>query len=105
SGPYRTRAGHDLNYQAMSGVLDLTRGPDGRPLMPGMQLGDLGGGVGAIVAVLAAVHARDATGEGQHCDVSMVDGLVSWLAIHAARFFATGAAPAPGHDTLMGRHP
>jgi alpha-methylacyl-CoA racemase len=105
-GPYRDRAGHDLNYMAVGGALGVTGTPDGTVAMPGVQVGDLGGGaMSACIAILAALRHRDRTGEGQHCDVSMTDGIVSWLSIHAARWFAEGDVPGPGTLHLNGRHP
>src|SRR5579864_5025329 len=79
-GPYRDRAGHDLNYMAIGGGLGITGTADGTLAMPGVQVGDLGGGaMSAAIAILAALQHRNQTGEGQHCDVSMLDGIVSWL--------------------------
>jgi crotonobetainyl-CoA:carnitine CoA-transferase CaiB-like acyl-CoA transferase len=105
-GPYRDRAGHDLNYMAIAGALGITGTGDGRVAMPGVQVGDLGGGaMSAAIAILAALQHRSRTGEGQHCDVSMLDGIVSWLSIHAARYFHDGEVPGPGTLHLNGRHP
>ena len=105
-GPYRERAGHDLNYLALSGVLGMTGTRDGQLAIPGVQIGDLGGGaLGATVAILAALHAREQTGAGQHCDVSMVDGLVSWLSLHLGLYFADQRSPGPAQQLLSGRYP
>jgi alpha-methylacyl-CoA racemase len=105
-GPYRDRVGHDLNYAAVAGVLLLGGTADGAPAMPGLQVGDLGGGaLHAALAIMVALHYAARTGEGQHCDVSMVDGLISWAAVHAAQLFATGEAPHPGDGRLTGRYP
>jgi crotonobetainyl-CoA:carnitine CoA-transferase CaiB-like acyl-CoA transferase len=105
-GPYRDRAGHDLNYMAIGGALGITGTVDGEVAMPGVQVGDLGGGaMSATIAILAALHHRERTGEGQHCDVSMLDGIVSWLSMHAGRFFHDGEVPGPGTLHLNGRHP
>jgi alpha-methylacyl-CoA racemase len=105
-GPFRDRAGHDLNYAAVAGVLMLGGTADGVPAMPGLQVGDLGGGaLHAALAIMVALHQAGRTGHGQHCDVSMVDGLVSWAGIHASQFFANGEAPGPGNGLLTGRYP
>ena len=105
-GPYRDRAGHDLNYAALAGVLSLTASASGDPAMPGVQAGDLGGGaLHAAVAILAALHQRMRTGKGQRCDVAMLDGLVSWMAPNAALYFAGAGVPGPNTLTLNGRHP
>ena len=105
-GPYRLRAGHDLNYAALSGALSLQGDADGVPAMPGLQVGDLGAGaLHAAVAILAALHQRDRTGRGQHCDIAMLDGLVGWMAYNAATVFAGGAVPRAGQTLLNGRYP
>ena len=106
TGPYVDRAGHDINYIALAGVLGFTGTRDGDVAMPGVQIGDIGGGgMSAAIAILAALHHRDRTGRGQRCDVSMLDGAVSWLSIHAGRFFSDGISPLPGTSHLNGRHP
>ncbi|MFN2389486.1 MAG: CaiB/BaiF CoA transferase family protein [Actinomycetota bacterium] len=105
-GPRAGVAGHDLNYIGHAGVLGITGERGGPPVIPGVQIGDLaGGGMAAVIAILAALHKRDATGEGDFCDVSMLDGLVSWLTIHAAAFVATGEAPRRGEMPLSGLYP
>jgi crotonobetainyl-CoA:carnitine CoA-transferase CaiB-like acyl-CoA transferase len=105
-GPYRHHAGHDLNYAAVAGVLLLGGTVDAAPAMPGLQVGDLGGGaLHAALAIMVALHHAGRTGEGQHCDISMVDGLISWASVHASQLFATGAAPQPGKGVLTGRYP
>ena len=105
-GPFRDRAGHDLNYAAVAGVLMLGGTESVGPAMPGLQVGDLGGGaLDAALAIMIALHSAVRTGRGQHCDISMVDGLVSWTAVHASQLFASGEAPAPGEGMLTGRYP
>lgn len=106
TGPYRDRAGHDLNYAALAGALSLSASPSGVPAMPGLQTGDLGAGaLHAAVAILAALHQRSRSGRGQHCDIAMLDGLVSWLTPHAALYFADGEVPRANALTLNGRNP
>ncbi len=74
--------------------------------MPGLQVGDLGAGaLHAALAIMMALHHAARTGRGQHCDVSMVDGLISWAAVHASQLFATGEVPGPGDGRLTGRYP
>ena len=102
-GPFRDRAGHDLNYLARVGVLGLTGDADGPPVQAAGQIADLGGGaLMAAFGILAALRERDRTGEGQIVDVSMADGALSWLAMVAARFFADGTAPRRGGIELGG---
>jgi crotonobetainyl-CoA:carnitine CoA-transferase CaiB-like acyl-CoA transferase len=106
TGPYRTKAGHDLTYLALSGVLSLVGTTTGELAIPGVQLGDIGGGAqSAVIAILSALIARQRDGVGQWCDVSMVDGLVSWLSVHAAVALERGESPRAGDELLTGQHP
>jgi alpha-methylacyl-CoA racemase len=103
-GPYRDRAGHDIDYLALGGLLGLTgAGPDAPPVQAAGQIADLGGGaLMAAFGIMAALRERDVSGEGQLVDVSMTDGALSWLAMVAARHFADGAVPARGGLELAG---
>lgn len=101
-GPYAAKAGHDINYLGYSGALSFSGTRANGPHQPGLQIGDLAGGMAAVIAVLSALRVRDATGEGQFCDVSMTDVVMSWLTAHAAGFSATGVPPAPGAEMLNG---
>ena len=102
-GPYRDVVGHDVNYIGFGGVLSLTGPRGGPPVIPGVQVGDLGaGGMMAAVGILAALHERASTGRGRFVDVSMLDGVVSWLSVHAAAYLATGEIPGPGTEQLSG---
>jgi alpha-methylacyl-CoA racemase len=76
TGPLASKAGHDLNYCAMTGVLDQIRA-DGRPAMPNLQIGDLlGGTLTALSALLAALLGAQRTGRGSRVDAAMTDGLL-----------------------------
>jgi alpha-methylacyl-CoA racemase len=102
-GPLRDRAGHDLNYVALAGLLGLGGEPDGAPAQPAAQVADLGGGaLMAAFGILAALRERDRSGEGQHVDVAMTDGALSWLALPAARALAGGGVPPRGREALAG---
>jgi crotonobetainyl-CoA:carnitine CoA-transferase CaiB-like acyl-CoA transferase len=98
-GPYRERAGHDLNYIALSGVLGLLGGEDRPPTVPGVQLADLCSGLWAALAITLALLARERTGSGQFLDVSMLDGVMSLLTVPVAVHFLRrdGARFAPAH--------
>lgn len=81
-GPHAALAGHDVNYLAMSGVLDLIRSQDGVPVIPGVQIADLAGGsMQAVIGILLAIEARHRTGCGQRVDVSMTDGCSALLPV------------------------
>jgi len=104
-GPYARVVGHDLNYIGYGGVLSMTGSREGPPAIPGVQIGDLGaGGMMAAVGILAALHDRATTGQGRFVDVSMLDGVVSWLSVHAAAYLATGEIPRAGDERLSGRY-
>ena len=102
-GPYRDRAGHDMNYLGLVGLLALTGEAGGPPVQAAGQIADIGGGaLMAAFAILAALRERDRSGEGQLVDVSMADGSLSWLGMLAARVFAGEAPPRRGGLELAG---
>lgn len=102
-GPYRDLVGHDINYMGYGGALSVTGRRGGAPVTPGVQVADLGGGsLLAAFAIAAALHHRRDSGEGQFIDVSMTDGVVSWLAPYLGPFFATGEVPQRGEERLNG---
>ncbi|HYL97670.1 MAG TPA: CaiB/BaiF CoA-transferase family protein, partial [Blastocatellia bacterium] len=88
NGPHRGRSGHDLNYLALSGVLGLTVDERGKPVIPGVQIADLAGGMIAAFGILAALLARQHTARGQYVDVSMYDVMMSMLPVPAAQQFS-----------------
>jgi crotonobetainyl-CoA:carnitine CoA-transferase CaiB-like acyl-CoA transferase len=105
TGPYRNRAGHDVNFLGYSGVLDLMGEPDRPPSIPGIQIADIaGGGMNAAIGVLLALLARDKTGKGQHIDISMTDGMVSLLPLTLFFQQRTGENPKRGESLLSHRY-
>jgi alpha-methylacyl-CoA racemase len=105
-GPYSLKAGHDANYIGYAGVLSIIGEEGRRPVLPGVQVGDLaGGGMAAVAAILAALVRRASTGTGDFCDISMTDGAVSWLSIHAGEFVATKREPQRELMHLSGLYP
>jgi crotonobetainyl-CoA:carnitine CoA-transferase CaiB-like acyl-CoA transferase len=105
-GPYRNLVGHDVNYMGYAGALSVTGPRDGAPITPGVQVADLGGGaLMAAFSIAAALHHRRESGQGQFVDVSMTDGVVSWLIPHLAAYFATGRLPELGQERLNGGWP
>jgi len=104
-GPYRDRAGHDMNYLGLVGMLGLTGEADGPPVQAAGQIADLGGGaLMAAFGIMAALRERDSSGQGQLVDISMADGALSWLAMVAARHFADGTRPRRGGLELAGAY-
>jgi len=103
TGSNTARAGHDMNYLGLNGLLGLTGEPDGRPIQPAGQIADLGGGaLMAAFGVMAALRERERSGEGQLVDVSMTDGSLAWLAMVAAQYLCDGAVPQRGSGSLTG---
>jgi alpha-methylacyl-CoA racemase len=103
TGPNTQRAGHDMNYLGLNGLLGLTGEPGGRPIQSAGQIADLGGGaLMAAFGVMAALRERERSGEGQLVDVSMTDGSLSWLAMVAAQYLCDGVVPKRGRGSLNG---
>ncbi|MGA2592606.1 MAG: CaiB/BaiF CoA-transferase family protein [Bryobacteraceae bacterium] len=104
-GPWAAMAGHDINYLALGGGLELIGAPGGPPMIPGVQIADLAGGaLQAVTGVLLALAARAKTGRGQAVDVSMVDGVAWMLPVALGLHAATGELPARGGGVLTGRY-
>ncbi|MEE1893594.1 CaiB/BaiF CoA-transferase family protein [Pseudomonas otitidis] len=103
TGPYRDRAGHDINYLALAGVASYTGRRDSGPLPLGVQLADIGGGsLHGALGLLAAVIHRQATGEGQHVDVSMTDCAFSLNGMAGAGYLGAGVEPDMENQALNG---
>lgn len=100
-GPLRDRAGHDLNYLARAGILGLMGPVDGPPQLPSFQLADVSGGLYAVIGILAALRAREATGRGSVVDVSMLESVIGFAALPLARLLA-GELPSRGQEYLTG---
>ena len=92
-GPYASRAGYDFMIQGMGGIMDLTGDPDGEPQKIGVAYVDIFTGVYSVVGILAALRQRDATGEGAHLDMALLDVQTSVLANQAMNYLASGKAP------------
>ena len=103
TGPYVHRAGHDLNYIGLAGVLAMGAEKRGAaPAMPGIQIADFaGGGLWGATAVLAALFGRERSGKGQHLDISMTEGAMALLAAELGNLDC-GARPTRGTEALNG---
>lgn len=93
TGPNRDQPGYDLMAQGYGGIMSLTGEPDGTPMKVGVGITDVMCGMYATIGVLAALRHRDATGEGQHIDLSLVDSQMAWLINEGTNFLATGDLP------------
>jgi crotonobetainyl-CoA:carnitine CoA-transferase CaiB-like acyl-CoA transferase len=105
-GPYAGYVGHDINYQALTGLIDMTGPAGGPPAIPGNAIADnAGGGMNAAIGILAAILVRDRTGRGQHVDMAMVDGLASMMFLTLDGYLTSGETPHRGQTLLTGAYP
>jgi crotonobetainyl-CoA:carnitine CoA-transferase CaiB-like acyl-CoA transferase len=97
TGPYAPRAGYDMLAQGLGGIMSVTgpaqSAPDSRPHKVGVGIADIMTGMYAAVSILAALRHRDATGEGQHIDMALLDTQVSWLANEGMNYLVSGKTP------------
>ena len=100
-GPESQRPALDIVVQAMGGLISVTGQQDGPLIRPGASLGDSIAGVFTALSILAALYQREATGQGQCIDISMLDCQVMMMENALSRYFATGAVPGP----IGARHP
>ena len=106
TGPASQWAGHDINYLGVGGYLDCSeRAPGDKPPLPGATVADsAGGGMQAVMGILAALVGRSATGEGAYLDVAIAEGVLSMMGLYIDEYLATGTEPGPGHYILTGRY-
>jgi crotonobetainyl-CoA:carnitine CoA-transferase CaiB-like acyl-CoA transferase len=106
SGPRAHTAGHDLNYVAESGMLGLTAGVDGAPVLPPALIADIACGTyPAVVNLLLALRRRDRTGQGCKLDIAMADNLFTFLYWGIGNGSAAGQWPQPANELLTGASP
>lgn len=105
NGPYSMRSGHDVNYLALGGATGVTRNRNGRPVLMGVQIADIGGGAMlAAFCILAALIAREKIGKGQYIDISMMDGVLPWMCLSMGKYFASGEEPEYSREILTGKY-
>ena len=104
TGPLRDRPSFDIVGQALSGALSVNGELGGPATKLGIPLGDLVGGVYGPIAILAALHERNATGKGRLIDISLLDGMIGMLGYLAQLSFFQGVDPLPqgsSHPNLV----
>ncbi len=104
-GPLARTPGHDLNFQSLGGVVELTGAAGGTPYVPGVLIGDVGAGMWAAFAILAALRLAERTGVGQFIDMSMLDAVMGFLSIHGQTYLSTGQSPGREEMRHNGRRP
>ncbi len=106
SGPYRDRAGHDLNYLALAGILKMNGASDAAPVLAPVQIADLAGGMAAALQISAALVERERTGVGKYLDVALFDAAVDWMqTVLGACYRADNENPTRGAMPLTGAYP
>jgi len=93
TGPYASRAGYDYLAQGMGGIMSITGEPDGEPIKVGVGIADIMCGMYASTAILAALHHRDKTGEGQYIDLALLDTQIAWLTYEGLNYLTSGKLP------------
>jgi crotonobetainyl-CoA:carnitine CoA-transferase CaiB-like acyl-CoA transferase len=102
SGPYRDLAAHDLATEAMTGVLSLSRGADGRPAMPAIASADMLASMMTLSGVLMALYRRRETGRGDYLDMAMADCLLACLPNNMGTAMAERRQPVPAEERALG---
>jgi crotonobetainyl-CoA:carnitine CoA-transferase CaiB-like acyl-CoA transferase len=90
NGPYASRPGYDFVAQAESGLMAVTGEIDGEPQRVGVPVADVSAGMFACMAILAALHVRDRTGQGQYIDISLLEAAISLLSNVSSNYFISG---------------
>ncbi len=103
TGPMSGRPGYDLIAQGEGGLMGVTGEPGRAPVKVGFSVADIGAGMWAVIGTLAALRAREQTGEGDYVDVSLLETVVSWQTYLAESYLVAGAVSGPlgsAHPTI-----
>ncbi|MGD9905978.1 MAG: CaiB/BaiF CoA transferase family protein, partial [Vicinamibacterales bacterium] len=95
SGPWAGRGGFDLVAQGVTGIMSVTGEPGRPPVKAGLPITDLGAGLFALAGILAALHYRDRTGQGQHLDTSLMEAGLALSVWESAEYFGGRGIPGP----------
>jgi alpha-methylacyl-CoA racemase len=101
TGPLRLASGHDMNYIAMTGALNVT-GPADKPVAAFPPVADYGGALQAVIAIQGALFSRTRTGKGTFLDVAMADSILSWQASAMTQADQADEGPNRARDLLTG---
>ena len=101
-GPYRDRPAHDLAVEALTGVLSMTLGDDGRPALPGIPMADIAAALQGLSGVLMALLQRERTGRGDYVEIAMFDSLFAATPNIMGPVFAEHRQPDPKAQRTTG---
>jgi formyl-CoA transferase len=102
-GPYGKFLAFDMIAQATGGAMSITGEPDGRPIKPGLTIGDTGTGLHCAIGILAALYQRQFTGEGQHIELAMQECVINYARIsYASQSLWGKPAPRAGNQSILG---
>ena len=101
-GEHAARPAHDLALEAMSGVLSLSVGADGDPVIPGIPVADVLSGLHGLGGVLMALLRRESSGQGDHIDIAMLDSMIGASLNVLGPTFAEGRQPIASHERTTG---
>ena len=104
TGPNAAKPGYDLMAQGYGGMMSLTGEPDGMPMKVGVGVADVMCGMYATTGILAALHHRTRTGQGQHIDIALVDSQIAWLVNEGVNYLTSGEVPqrrGNGHPNIV----
>ncbi|MCJ7583973.1 MAG: CoA transferase [Anaerolineales bacterium] len=104
-GPFRDRAGHDMNYLAVGGALALNARACEAPVPYGLPAADLSGAMLAAIAILGALVGRSKTGAGNYLDMALLDGVLSWMTPLASSAYFSGLGISAASHPLLGGLP
>lgn len=93
TGPNRDKPGYDLMAQGYGGIMSITGEAGGEPMKVGVGVADVVCGLYAATGILAALRHRDATGEGQHVEIALVDATMAWLVNQGLNYLTSGVSP------------
>lgn len=103
TGPMKNRAGHDINFLSLSGIMNSSGRKSTGPSLINTQIGDLAGGaLHGIIGLLAAVNYRNVTGVGQHVDISMLDALIPLNTLNGINYLSTSEEPKREEEIFNG---
>lgn len=103
TGPMSMKAGHDINYLAKSGMMSFSGRKDEGPVLYGTQIADIAvGSMNSVIGILAAANYRNQTGQGQHIDISMMDGLLQMNSLIGSQYLGGGELPQREGELLNG---